>query len=80
MVGKVVYSIGQGSVPALMFEDISNAVSADFTLTPLSFPSFPMLRVGVIGIVLRPDKETAGKVQSLLSDYSDIIVGSMGVR
>ena len=38
-----------------------------------------MLRVGVIGIVLRPDKETAGKVQSLLSDYSNIIVGRMGV-
>lgn len=39
-----------------------------------------MNRLGVIGIVLsKPCKETAAKVQSLLSDYSDIIVGRMGV-
>ena len=34
-----------------------------------------MLRMGVVGIVLRPNKDTAAKVQSLLSDYADIIVG-----
>lgn len=38
-----------------------------------------MLRIGVIGIVITPCKDTAAKVQSLLSDYADIIVGRMGV-
>ena len=39
-----------------------------------------MNRLGVIGIVLsKPCKETVAKVQSLLSDYADIIAGRMGV-
>ncbi|MGN0788426.1 MAG: TM1266 family iron-only hydrogenase system putative regulator [Christensenellales bacterium] len=38
-----------------------------------------MQRIGVIGIVLQADKDQAKKVQDLLSQYSDIIVGRMGV-
>jgi putative iron-only hydrogenase system regulator len=38
-----------------------------------------MLRIGVIGIVLKQNKETATKIQGLLSLYSNIIVGRMGV-
>ena len=39
-----------------------------------------MKRLGVIGIVLsNPCKETAAKVQALLSDYAEIITGRMGV-
>ena len=39
-----------------------------------------MKRLGVIGIVLsNPCKETAARVQSLLSDYAEIITGRMGV-
>ena len=39
-----------------------------------------MDRLGVIGIVLsKPCKETAAKVQAILSDHADIIAGRMGV-
>lgn len=38
-----------------------------------------MQRIGVVGIVLQADKEQAKKVQDLLSQYADIIVGRMGV-
>lgn len=39
-----------------------------------------MTRLGVVGIVIeRPCKEVAGRVQALLSDFSDIITGRMGV-
>ena len=38
-----------------------------------------MLRIGVIGIVLKKKEGLAQKVQSLLSDYSSIIIGRMGV-
>lgn len=38
-----------------------------------------MKKTGVIGIVLRAGRERVDRVQSLLSDYSDIIVGRMGI-
>ena len=39
-----------------------------------------MTRLGVVGIVIeRPCKEVAGRVQALLSDFSDIITGRKGV-
>ncbi|MGN0771867.1 MAG: TM1266 family iron-only hydrogenase system putative regulator [Christensenellales bacterium] len=38
-----------------------------------------MQRIGVIGIVLQADKDQAKSVQNLLSEFSDIIVGRMGV-
>ena len=38
-----------------------------------------MTRIGVIGIVLKRDKESALAIQNLLSTYSEIIVGRMGV-
>ncbi len=38
-----------------------------------------MKKTGVIGIVLKVGRERVEKVQSLLSDYGDIIVGRMGI-
>jgi len=38
-----------------------------------------MIRIGVIGIVLKRDKDSAMAIQNLLSSYSEIIVGRMGV-
>ena len=38
-----------------------------------------MLRIGVIGIVLKQDKSTALAIQNLLSNFSSIIIGRMGV-
>lgn len=38
-----------------------------------------MLRIGVIGIVVEGNREIAQEVQKILSEYSDIIVGRMGV-
>ncbi len=38
-----------------------------------------MKRMGVIGIVLKQDGGTALAIQSLLSSFSDIIIGRMGV-
>lgn len=38
-----------------------------------------MKRIGVVGIVLRNDKNVVSKMQSVLSDFSDIIIGRMGV-
>ncbi len=38
-----------------------------------------MKRIGVIGIVLKQDRETALAIQNLLSSFSDIIIGRMGV-
>lgn len=38
-----------------------------------------MIRIGVIGIVLTRDKDSAMAIQNLLSSYSEIIVGRMGV-
>ena len=38
-----------------------------------------MRRIGVIGIVLKQDKSSALAIQNLLSTYSEIIVGRMGV-
>ena len=37
-----------------------------------------MKRIGVIGIVIQ-DKEIAVELQKLLSEFSDIIIGRMGV-
>ena len=38
-----------------------------------------MKRIGVVGIVLKQDKTSALAIQNLLSTYSEIIVGRMGV-
>lgn len=38
-----------------------------------------MKKIGVVGIVLKAGRERVEKVQSILSDYGDIIVGRMGV-
>lgn len=38
-----------------------------------------MKRIGVVGIVLRGDKEIAVEMQKVLSDFADIIIGRMGV-
>jgi len=38
-----------------------------------------MKRIGVVGIVLKGDRETVMEMQSVLSDFSDIIAGRMGV-
>lgn len=38
-----------------------------------------MKRIGVVGIVLKGDRETVMEMQSVLSDFADIIVGRMGV-
>lgn len=38
-----------------------------------------MKRIGVVGIVLKGERETVMEMQSVLSDFADIIVGRMGV-
>ena len=38
-----------------------------------------MKRIDVVGIVLKGDRETVMEMQSVLSDFADIIVGRMGV-
>lgn len=38
-----------------------------------------MKRIGVIGIVLKKDKATALEIQELLSSFSEIVIGRMGV-
>ncbi|HRR90555.1 MAG TPA: CopG family transcriptional regulator [Eubacteriales bacterium] len=38
-----------------------------------------MKRLGVIGIVVKGDRAVSVNLQELLHDYSDIIVGRMGV-
>lgn len=38
-----------------------------------------MKRIGVIGIALRRDRDTALAIQNLLSAFSDIVIGRMGV-
>ena len=38
-----------------------------------------MKRIGVVGIVVSGNRESVLSLQSILSDYSDIIVGRMGV-
>ena len=38
-----------------------------------------MKRIGVVGIVLKGDRETVMEMQNVLSDFADIIVGRMGV-
>lgn len=38
-----------------------------------------MKRIGVVGIVVSGDREVVQPLQSILSEYSDIIVGRMGV-
>lgn len=38
-----------------------------------------MKRIGVVGIVLKGDRDTVMEMQSVLSDFSDIIAGRMGV-
>lgn len=36
-------------------------------------------RIGVVGVVVGRREETAGKVQEILSQYADLIVGRMGI-
>lgn len=38
-----------------------------------------MQRIGVIGIVVKQDKATALAIQNLLSEFSFLIIGRMGV-
>ena len=38
-----------------------------------------MKRIGVVGIVLKGERDTVLEMQKVLSDFSDIIVGRMGV-
>jgi len=38
-----------------------------------------MKRIGVVGIVVKGDKSCVSKMQSVLSSFSDIIVGRMGI-
>lgn len=38
-----------------------------------------MKRIGVVGIVVKGDKGVAVEMQKVLSDFSDIIIGRMGV-
>ncbi|NCA93275.1 CopG family transcriptional regulator [bacterium] len=38
-----------------------------------------MKRIGVIGIVVSGDRSVTTQLQSILSDYGDIIAGRMGV-
>jgi len=37
-----------------------------------------MKRIGVLGIVIK-DRDCVGKVQEILSEFSEIIIGRMGV-
>ena len=37
------------------------------------------MKIGVIGIIIERNKEVVQKVQALLSDNSDIILGRMGI-
>ena len=37
------------------------------------------MRIGVIGIVIEKDRSAAGRVNELLSEYGDYIIGRMGV-
>ncbi len=36
-------------------------------------------RIGVVGVVVTRREEAAGRVQDVLSDYADVIVGRMGI-
>ena len=36
-------------------------------------------RIGVVGIVLKGDKNVAVEMQKVLSEFADIIIGRMGV-
>ena len=38
-----------------------------------------MKRIGVVGIVVKGNKEVVLEMQRVLSDFSDIIIGRMGV-
>lgn len=38
-----------------------------------------MEKIGVIGIIVRRNSDTVGAIQALLSEYSDLIIGRMGV-
>lgn len=36
-------------------------------------------RLGVIGIVIEDPKQTAGKVNTIISQYGEIIIGRLGI-
>lgn len=38
-----------------------------------------MKRIGVVGIVVDGDREEVQAIQSILSDFADVIVGRMGI-
>ena len=38
-----------------------------------------MKRIGVIGIIVQGDKSIVDTMQNIFSDFSDIIIGRMGV-
>lgn len=37
------------------------------------------MRIGVIGIVVKGDKSISVEIQKLLNEYSDVIIGRMGI-
>ena len=37
------------------------------------------MKLGVIGIIIEKDRQVVGRVQTLLSEYSSLILGRMGV-
>ena len=37
------------------------------------------IRIGVVGIVINEPKESAAEINAILSDFSDIVVGRMGI-
>lgn len=43
------------------------------------FCEVKMKRIGVVGIIVSGDREAVQSLQAILSDFSDVIVGRMGV-
>ena len=37
------------------------------------------MKLGVVGIIIEGDRAVAGAVQSVLSEYGDLIIGRMGL-
>lgn len=50
-----------------------------YSKTGMRFFGGKKMRIAVIGIVIEKDRSAAGKVNELLSEYGDYIIGRMGV-
>lgn len=37
------------------------------------------MKLGVVGIIIEGDRKIAGAVNTVLSDYADLIIGRMGI-